>query len=284
MATKSAEHHAVPIIPINPPEFRETVKDSENSGYIYLSIHRIMLDDYKKAVISDYHKKKDNDQLSSNLSRPTCKRLKEECLVALQSRTLKKDEKIIRDFFNNCNESNDYSSCIRKFERDKFKPLDNFISGETDVRDERNVEILAWLIGFNPRPYDYRIDYSSTTGHVDIEKIEDVKEKLEQDKLENEITEVTSLIFGNTSKRVPLTKYGIDIIVLLITIIGGVGLSMRNANIEKNTTAYICTSKLAKKYHLSNKCHGLNNCKSEIISTTIASAKEREKTLCEIER
>ncbi|MBE9602280.1 hypothetical protein [Pedobacter sp. MC2016-24] len=288
IASKSIDHHAVPIIPINPSEFRKTIKYSENSGYIYLSIDRIMLDDYKKAVILDYHKKKDQRALSSNLVYPTCKKLKEECLAALRSRTLKKDEKIIRDFFNNGEESNDYSHSINRFDRDRFKPLDNFISGETNVRDERNIEILAWLIGFERRPYDYRVDYTTTPGEVneEIKEItaESEPEESEPEKAKHEEIEKKEFVrLKQPGKRVPLTKYGIDIVIFLITIVGGIGLSMRNASIERSTTAYICTSKVAKKYHLNARCHGLNNCKSEIISTTIASAKDGGKTLCEIE-
>lgn len=282
MATKSAEHHAVPIIPINPPEFRETVKDSKNSGYIYLSIHRIMLDDYKKAVISDYHQKKVKGLLSLNLSHPTPAKLRDECLLVLHSRPKENDEKLIRDFFNLGVISNDYGPSIKRFDIDKLRPLLKFIKGQIEDTEPKNIELLAWLIDFEPRPYQYGVVYKDDEEPPTPGK--DLNEIKQPDKQDQKAPETPPPTSGNTSKRVPLTRYGIDIIVLLITIIGGVGLSMRNANIEKNTTAYICTSKVAKRYHLNAKCRGLKNCKSQIIPTTIATAKEREKTLCEIER
>jgi hypothetical protein len=283
MAVKSTDYHTVPIIPINPMEFRKTVKDSENSDYIYLSIHRIMLDDYKKAVIFDYHQKKVKGLLSLNLSHPTPAKLREECLLILHSRSQEKDEKIIRDFFNFGVISDDYSSSIERFDPDKLRPLDKYLKEKTVSTEPRNIELLAWLIDFEPRPYLYGVTYGSTE-EIPAEEIKDIKVKIEPKQREKEEIEIPPKSPIPTSKRLVTNKYGIDIVILLIIIIGGIGLSMRNASIEQSTTAYICTSKVSKKYHLNAKCHGLNNCKSQIIQTTIAEAKEHEKTLCEIER
>lgn len=46
---------------------------------------------------------------------------------------------------------------------------------------------------------------------------------------------------------------------------------------------YICKSKNAKKYHLSESCRGLRNCKAEIGKITLVQAKEQGKTLCGFE-
>lgn len=46
---------------------------------------------------------------------------------------------------------------------------------------------------------------------------------------------------------------------------------------------YICNSKNAKKYHLTENCQGLRNCKSETIKITLAKAKDQGKTLCGFE-
>jgi hypothetical protein len=283
MVVKRPDHHTVPIIPINPVEFRKTVKDSKNSDYIYLSIHRIMLEDYKKAVISSYHQKKVKRLLSLNLSHSTPAKLREECLLVLNSRPQEKDNKIIRDFFNSGNISNDYSSSIERFDPDKLRPLDKYLKGRTESTESKNIELLAWLIDFEPRPYQYGEVYDLTE-EIPAEIIKGVKEEPKRETPKIQIPETSATSPSTTRKRVPLTQYGIDVIILLITLVGGIGLSMRNANIEKNTAAYICTSKVAKRYHLNAKCRGLKNCKSQIIPTTIATAKEREKTLCEIEQ
>lgn len=240
-----------------------------------------MLDDYKKAVISDYHQKKVKGLLSVNLSYPTPAKLRDECLLVLHSRPKENDEKLIRDFFNLGVISNDYGPSIKRFDIDKLRPLLKFIKGQIEDTEPKNIELLAWLIDFEPRPYQYGVVYKDAEEPPTPGKA--IYEIAKPDKQDQKAPETPPSSPATTRKRVPLTKYGIDIIVLLITIIGGVGLSMRNANIEKNTTAYVCTSKVAKKYHLSNKCHGLNNCKSEITPTTIAKAKDAGKTLCEIE-
>lgn len=289
MAIKNPEHHTVPIIPINPPEFRKTVKDSENSSYIYSSIHRIMLEDYKKAVIFDYHQKKVKGLLSLNLSHPTPAKLREESLLVLKKRPQIKDEKIISDFYKLGVISSDSISSIERFDPERLKPLDNYLKGKTVSTEPRNIELLAWLIDFEPRPYQYGVTYD-ITGEISAEEIKDVKKRAEPEKfgtkeIEKKETEISISPAKTTRiKRVQLTKYGIDIIILLITIFGGIGLSMRNASIEKGTTAYICTSKVAKRYHLNAKCHGLSNCKSEVGTTTIAEAKKLNRNLCEFER
>ena len=147
------------MIPTIPVEFRKTVKDSKNSDYIYLSIIWIMLEDYKKAVISNYHNKKEIGELSLNLSHPTPRKVKDECLIVLRSRTQKKDESFIRDFFNSGVESADYSHSITRFDVDKFRPLVKFLKGLIEDTDPRNVELLAWIIDFEPRPYKFGLDY-----------------------------------------------------------------------------------------------------------------------------
>ncbi len=242
-----------------------------------------MLEDYKKAVIADYHQKKVKGLLSLNLSHSTPANLREECRLVLNSRPQEKDEKIIRDFFNSGVISSDYRSSIERFDPDRLRPLDNFIKGRTISTEPTNIELLAWLINFEPRPYQYGVTYGPTV-EIPAEEIKDNKEEPKQKQAPKEETESPTKSSKRTSNRVPISKYGIDVVVFLIVFVSGIGLSMRNASIERTTTAYICTSKVSKKYHLNAKCHGLNNCKKEIVSTTIAKAKDGGKTLCENER
>ncbi len=48
-----------------------------------------------------------------------------------------------------------YLNHIRGFETDKFKPLDNYLKGHTERTDDKNLELLAWLIDFRHRPHIY---------------------------------------------------------------------------------------------------------------------------------
>jgi hypothetical protein len=43
---------------------------------------------------------------------------------------------------------------------------------------------------------------------------------------------------------------------------------------------YICDSKSATKYHFSENCRGLNNCKHTIVKVTLSKAKSSGRTLC----
>ncbi|MFT4696891.1 MAG: hypothetical protein ACI9SJ_000007 [Flavobacteriaceae bacterium] len=43
---------------------------------------------------------------------------------------------------------------------------------------------------------------------------------------------------------------------------------------------YICTGKYSKKYHYTNKCRGLSNCKGSIKEVTLSDAKNFGRTLC----
>ncbi len=45
-------------------------------------------------------------------------------------------------------------------------------------------------------------------------------------------------------------------------------------------TVYICGSGKTHKYHLTDKCRGLNNCQYKILQTTLDKAKKEGKTLC----
>ncbi|MBO9684850.1 MAG: hypothetical protein J7502_19630, partial [Flavisolibacter sp.] len=54
-------------------------------------------------------------------------------------------------------------SCIRHFDLDKFKPLSNYLKKGLNTRD-KNVELLAWLIEFEYRPFAKYIDVLAGRG------------------------------------------------------------------------------------------------------------------------
>jgi hypothetical protein len=133
-----------------------------------------MFDDYKEKVILAYQKKKEANAISINLLRPTPGKLKDECLSVFGERCLKKDEKTLRLFFGPKDNIMDYGQGIGKFEIDKFRPLLNFLNGKTNVTEEKNIELLAWLIDFEPRPFQYGTNYK-----------EDVKAEIAQEVIDD---------------------------------------------------------------------------------------------------
>lgn len=53
---------------------------------------------------------------------------------------------------------------------------------------------------------------------------------------------------------------------------------------SQSTTAYICVSPTAKKYHYSKNCSGLQRCTHEIRKTTVDDAKKIGYTVCLLEK
>ncbi|KAA8484050.1 hypothetical protein BDE36_3573 [Arcticibacter tournemirensis] len=59
----------------------------------------------------------------------------------------------MQDFFERKVDADGYERVIRQFDTERFKPLCNFLKRRTNNTDEINIELLAWLIDFQPRPY-----------------------------------------------------------------------------------------------------------------------------------
>lgn len=108
--------------------------------------------EYRNQVLKAYQEKKQLGLLSLNLKRPTPAHLRDECLEVLTSRYLKTDDSLLRDFFGN---HENYAAAIRQIDIDKFKPLINYLDGKTKATEDKNIELLAWLIDFKERPFQF---------------------------------------------------------------------------------------------------------------------------------
>ncbi len=220
-----------------------------------------MFKDYRKAVFFDYKMKREDGNLSLNLTHPTPRKLIDECLYVLNSRDYKKDEALIKKFFNAGKESSDYSDSIRRFDRDKLRPLNSFLRELTETSDDHNIELLAWLIDFERRPYKFGEDYQVYQGIPKETSIE--------------VPQFTpaSPAFPPSKRRVK--RKALLLLSILPFLISGIYLYNGNRNI-----AYVCESGKAEKYHLSAKCPSLKNCKNNHVSINITEAKNNGKTLC----
>ncbi|MGE9314241.1 hypothetical protein ACLOAU_21480 [Niabella sp. CJ426] len=109
--------------------------------------------DYTNQVLQDYQKKLAAGKLPSNLSQPTPARLRDECLIVFKDRFTKKDERTLRDFFGPPGE-NGYEWVIENWNIGKLKAMINFLNNPAIKTDEKNIELLAWLIDFEPRPLE----------------------------------------------------------------------------------------------------------------------------------
>lgn len=114
--------------------------------------------DYIKLLIATYHQKRRNNELQPLLAQSTPASIRKECINVCKERFLDKDIPVLRAFFGPAEDRRHFLQLIENFETDKFKPLDNFLKGATGKTDERNLHLLAWLIDFSHRPFEFGKD------------------------------------------------------------------------------------------------------------------------------
>lgn len=129
-----------------------------------------MFTSYTDSVFKTYQMKKEKGKLSLNLVAPTPAKLKQECSIVYSERYKEKDGKTLRLFFLPKDDSTDYGISIRNTDTDRFKPLSNFLKGKTSETEDKNIELLAWLIDFEPRPYNFKFNYEAELGDPDDNK------------------------------------------------------------------------------------------------------------------
>jgi hypothetical protein len=110
--------------------------------------------EYITLAIDAYNKKRVNHELSPLLTQSTPGNIRRECANVYQERYEKKDEPVLRAFFGPAEHGRKFLAVIQKFDVNKFKPLDKYLKGDGKERiSDRNLDLLAWLIDFNHRPY-----------------------------------------------------------------------------------------------------------------------------------
>lgn len=109
--------------------------------------------DYIKRVMDDYNLKVSSGVLPTGLAKPSPAEIRKQCRIVYQQRPNKKDDKILFAFFGPETLEKPLSQIIKGFDIDKFRPLCNYLKGVTETTDYRNIDLLAWLIDFQPRPY-----------------------------------------------------------------------------------------------------------------------------------
>jgi hypothetical protein len=119
-----------------------------------------MFDDYQRLVLKTYRNQREKGELSHDLMHPTAARLRDEGVRRCEDELERKDEKILRDIFNNQPNVAAYRQAIKNSDPDRFRPLLALLQGRINKTNEKNVELLAWLMDFEPRPYEPGRDYT----------------------------------------------------------------------------------------------------------------------------
>lgn len=113
-----------------------------------------MFPDYEELVVAHYHQKRLGSDSRLWMIDPTPAGLRDQCIVVLNERDFVKDLKVLREFFELKSGEQISDQVIKRFDRDKFKPLSNFLKNPKIKTYRKNIELLAWLIDFKPRPFE----------------------------------------------------------------------------------------------------------------------------------
>ena len=157
-----------------------------------------MPEEYRKVVLDTYKKKKLDGSLSPNLSAPTPGDLREECLIVYRERQLtSNDDEILRQFFGPKDQEKGYFNLIENSLAEKFKQMPKILKGGVSNPGIKFIELLAWLIDFQPRP--------STTYYTSFykDRPSDIEEVLDlpDDKIQPDTTEGNDALKQNQKEE-----------------------------------------------------------------------------------
>lgn len=109
---------------------------------------------YELEVLAEYLEKRDRGEFLTNLTHPTPGRLRDESVSVFDKRYLKKDDMALRSFFDPKEETEEgFRLAVKRCEADSFRRLNTVMKEGAGNTDAKNIELLAWLIDFKPRPY-----------------------------------------------------------------------------------------------------------------------------------
>lgn len=118
-----------------------------------------MFADYSTLIFRYYEQKKAAKTLPMELVEPTPARLRDLCQMVCNETFDRKDETTLKKFFGNATNREVCLKAIERCDINKFKPLITYLGDSSVKTHTKNVELLAWLIDFQPRPFDYRMRY-----------------------------------------------------------------------------------------------------------------------------
>lgn len=107
--------------------------------------------EYIKALKAKYEEAK-SAEFSSFLLNPSPAELKILCLLLFDNGISKQDQEIV-DIFFDLNDESSKRKQMEYFDADKLKPIGNFLKGKTETTRVVNLDLIAFLVDFNPRPY-----------------------------------------------------------------------------------------------------------------------------------
>ncbi len=211
------------------------------------------LDAYKKAILIHYQNTNDGD-LYHYLSNPTPKSLKNACEDLYHYELPNSDRLILQAFFR-FKPTEDPITAIKKFDIDKFRPIQNFLKEKTSDTNKINLNLIALLINFTPR---------SHVNFLQSKPIDLDNDFLDIGNLDNNSSELeSSYLISETQQPVNLIAL-FFIFILMIGTIYQMSLDSNpiltsnsaNLNFHKNNLESL---KILNKYPINTKEHPFNS-------------------------
>ena len=130
----------------------------------------LLFKDYTDLVLKSYEEKRNANLLSRLLMHPTTANIRQDCLNVYLDRMNKGqrvEENILTAFFGVPASGKNFGHVIARYSPDKFRPFQKLIKREVKNPSLATVELLAWLIDFNPRPLAYAQSILGITTNID---------------------------------------------------------------------------------------------------------------------
>lgn len=108
------------------------------------------LKNYKKAIINKYNLEREGEHFDY-LYQPSRGKLRDFCWMIFEDGATPDDLNVFRNFF-----SMDFEPTKKnkfKEKKDKFRPIETFFKGETDLTNIDAINMAAILVDFQPRPF-----------------------------------------------------------------------------------------------------------------------------------
>lgn len=198
--------------------------DSEQFQMIPINSIKAMkkntIDDYKKAVKTKYEEAK-TGEFSGFLLKPSPAELKNLCLVLFDKGINKLDQEILDRFFD-LNDKSNKRKQIEYFDADRLRPISNFLKGKTETTRPVNMDLIAVLVDFDPRPYRKFIGGNKmelTDGNAENGILK--KDKKVEDEARKEIVIFEQFKKKSISKKIALA-------VMPLFVLGSVSYGVKN--------------------------------------------------------
>lgn len=110
--------------------------------------------EYETLVLAVFDHKKNNNELQQELVSPTAGNLKSEAAKVCARRFDPKDEIVLGSFFDAEPGKDGHYRAIQHCDYQVFRPLSDFLNHRERTTTFKNIQLLAWLIDFKPRPFN----------------------------------------------------------------------------------------------------------------------------------